>query len=431
MHFQASRARLAAIAALLAGRSSTRRCEAAAGRRPSAPPDTIERWLAAVNAHTAGELDDAAKTVAVWPDEHLTYTFNQVTTAVSDSDAPTVRAMPSRKTRCGGSASGSQQTCRASLKRGAAAPRRHRDAGARPASRSRQGGAAAPVGSSVLVRDGEPVGLEGNRSTGRSGARWSEACSRAPSASLPDSVDPHASSTRSRVTGSGRRRPISRTGCGSPTSCRTRSRRSVSVPDDPVLLLFAGALHEHFGSPVVQTAIRVGDAAHGDGDRHRHPPRPSSIARSNGTSAPSPRTPRLAEAHIRLGRVLGQRGDHADAVAHADARRGTRRRSALEVLRGTVSRARGRTAEAPRRRARGVRAGGAALPTRPVAAAGAQPAGDGARRPRGRGGRRSRLLSLPSDPMARDDPWWSYEIRQRSDLERHLAEYYEIARAVR
>jgi hypothetical protein len=41
------------------------------------------------------------------------------------------------------------------------------------------------------------------------------------------------------------------------------------------------------------------------------------------------------------------------------------------------------------------------------------------------------MLSLPLDPTVRDDPWWSYDVRQQTDVARWLAEYYEIARTVR
>jgi len=41
------------------------------------------------------------------------------------------------------------------------------------------------------------------------------------------------------------------------------------------------------------------------------------------------------------------------------------------------------------------------------------------------------LLSLPLDATVRYDPWWSYPIRAQTDVDRWLAELYEIARAVR
>src|SRR5262245_39652393 len=81
MHFRASRIRLAVIAALVAGPIGH-----AQVRRPpvpvlTAPRDTIVRWLAAVEEHVPGQLDDAAKAIAAWPDEYLGYMAGRISLA--------------------------------------------------------------------------------------------------------------------------------------------------------------------------------------------------------------------------------------------------------------------------------------------------------------------------------------------------------------
>ena len=207
-----------------------------------------------MNAHVPGQLDDAAKTVASWPDEHLTYTFNLVTTAVSVlthrkfGDAvreDSVRRLGIRE----------PADVPRVLKRGAALHADIAMLAPDPSARSRQASRGSPGGSSVLVRDGEAVGFEGNPvhwAIGRALVRGLQPTSIATASDSPPdtSVDPFARHWfRATTAYLAHRLRLAE-------ELPHTQQALISIPDDPVLLLFAGALHEHFGSPVVQGAIR-------------------------------------------------------------------------------------------------------------------------------------------------------------------------------
>jgi hypothetical protein len=428
MHFRAGRTRLAVIAAMLAGTLGHAQGRVPAASLPKAPPDTIERWVAAVNAHAAGELDQAAKDVAAWPDDHLAYTYNQLTSAVltlsrrsfadARAEAP-VRRLGIRE----------PEDVARLFKRGATL---HADiAMLAPdhSTRSRQVTRGAPGGSSVLMRDGETMGLEANPvhwTIGRvliSGIQPVSSRIRTGD-EQPASVDPFARHWYRATTAYLSHRLLL-----SEALAHT-NQVLASIPDDPVLLLMAGALHENFGSRVIQAAIKSVFL----------PPGLEIAVGSAGTELSRARQlleraiaadPSSAEAHIRLGYVIGQREDHAGAARelrrgedlavdprwkyfaalflgqeleqlhqHADARDAYERAAALYPRAQSPRLALGRLA--------------AELGDRDATAAANRA-----------------LLSLPADAMVRDDPWWSYEIRAHDDLQRWLAEYYAIARAVR
>ena len=427
MHSEASRRRLAAIAALLVGTLVHAQQRIPLAPMPKAPPDTIERWLAAVNAHVPGQLDGAVTTVASWPDEHLTYTFNLITTAVSVlthrkfGDAvreDSVRRLGIRE----------PADVPRVLKRGAAlhadiamlAP----DLAVRPRPAMRGG----PGGSSVLVRDGETVGIEGNPvhwAIGRALVRGLQPTSIAAASDSPSetSIDPFARHWFRATTAYLAHGRLA-------DELPHTQQALITVPDDPVLLLFSGALHEHFGSPVVQGAIRSATLPAGMEINVASASTELNRARDRYERAIA-LDPTLAEAHIRLGRVLGRRGDHADAVSSLkrgeDLAVDPRWKYFAALFLGHEQEELNRYADAREAyvraaalypRAQSPRLGFSRLATeigdRDAAAASGRA-----------------LLSLPSDPMARDDPWWSYEIRSQADRDRHLSEYYAIARAGR
>lgn len=429
MHIRANRARLAVFAAVVAGTIGQAQVRLPPTPGPSAPAAVIDRWLAAVHAHTPGELDNAVKTVAVWPDEFLAYTHNFVTIAVSVLDnkkfadaifEPQVRRLGIREPA---------DVARV-LKRGAALHADIAMLAADLAPQSRRAYQGDPGGSSVLLRDGEALGIESNPLHWAIGRVLVRGVQPARIGEEPGSAVPAAA-----VDQFVRHWFRATTGYLASRLMRAEelahSRQALlTIPDDPVLLLLAGAMHEQFGSPVVQNAIRsvnlpagteiaVGSAA---SELNRARDRYERALALDSS---------LAEAHIRLGRVLGRRGERAEAIRnlrrgeelaveprwkyfaalflgheeeqmkrHAEAREAYARASGLYPRAQSPRLALGRLATE--------------LGDRDAAAAAARA-----------------LLNLPADLMARDDPWWSYEIRPRTDLDRYLAVYYEIAKAVR
>lgn len=429
MHIRATRVRIAVLAAMAAGTIAQAQVRLPPAPAPAAPATIIDRWLAAVHAHTPGELDDAVKTVAAWPEEYLAYTHNFVSIAVSFlnnkkfADAiyePQVRRLGIREP---------PDAVRV-LKRGAAL---HADIAMlapdlAPASRRAFTGGSA--GSSVVLRDGEALGIEGNLlhwALGRTLVRGLQPIRLGEESGSPEpagTVDPFVRHWF-RATTAYLAHSLMR------AEELAHSRQGLlAVPDDPVLLLLSGAMHEQFGSPVVQTAIRgaklpagveiaVGSAS---SELNRAKDRLEKALAID---------PGLAEAHIRLGRVLGQRGDRAAAIRSLT--RGEelavepRWKYFAALFLGHEQEQAKRYAEAREAYGRAAKLYPRAQSPRLALGRLATELGD---RDAAAAAARA-LLNLPSDLMARDDPWWSYDIRQRSDLDRYLTVYYEIARAVR
>jgi tetratricopeptide (TPR) repeat protein len=417
--------RLAVVTALLAGTIAHAQQRLPQPPLPKAPPDTLERWIAAVNDHVAGGFDPAAKTVAAWPDEHLAYVMARFTPAIRTVRLGQWVQAQVRELRVKDLAEFQRL-----LKLGAIL---HADI-AMLAPDLPQGPRAAASGnasgSSMLMRDGETIGME------RNPVHWS--IGRELVRGLLPSTEGQTVETVQRGVAVD---PFAR-GWFRATTAYLASRLMLSeelqhtrsallgIPDDPVLLLLAGALHEQFGSPVVQNAIRYAVL----------PPGAEIAVGSAGTELNRAQQrleraiaadPSLAEAHVRLGRVLSRRGDHTEAIAplkrgeglavdprwkyfaalflgheqeelrqYMDARESYARASALFPRAQSPRLAQSRLA--------------AELGDRDAAAA-----------------VNRMMLSLPLDPTVRDDPWWSYDVRQQTDVARWLAEYYEIARAVR
>ena len=92
------------------------------------------------------------------------------------------------------------------------------------------------------------------------------------------------------------------------------ARGAQLFPDDAEILFFAGCVHETFAAPHIQSAIRSATLPFGvsfdiESDRAELRQAESLFRRAVAGN------PGFAEAHVRLGRVLGRLGHHADAVA--------------------------------------------------------------------------------------------------------------------
>jgi hypothetical protein len=92
-------------------------------------------------------------------------------------------------------------------------------------------------------------------------------------------------------------------------------KRAVEIfPADGEILLLAGSIHERLARPsvqrVVQSARLPGDLVMDIGSAREELSRAESLLRRSVRAAPT-----LVEAHVRLGRVLGLRGDHEEALA--------------------------------------------------------------------------------------------------------------------
>jgi tetratricopeptide (TPR) repeat protein len=198
-------------------------------------------------------------------------------------------------------------------------------------------------------------------------------------------------------------------------------------PKDPEVLFFAGCAREWFSGPQTQNALRSTTLARelfnligSESDELR---RAEQLFRDS-----LEHDPERAEPRIRLGRVLGRRGRHQDAIVELRrATMGTKNRLLLYYGNMFLG------AEAD------------ALNLADEAKQAYERAGDlypGAQSPRlaissmaTRAGDRSGALSAIEDvltgdePLREDDPWWSYYTSQARDLEGILAKLREsIAR---
>jgi tetratricopeptide (TPR) repeat protein len=186
------------------------------------------------------------------------------------------------------------------------------------------------------------------------------------------------------------------------------ARGQKALPRDPVLLLYAGAMHEALASPRVQNVRVTGNDLPSEREHIHGAVRDLSDALKYG--APP-------EAQLRLGRVTGRLGRHADAVSAlelcvpsaGDARLAYFR----ELFLGTEYGALGRIDEA---RASFERA--AAL--FPTAQAPLIALSDVCRRSGDRAGALAALDRLAALPSGRDDPWWTYYQSDAADAARQV-----------
>ena len=85
-------------------------------------------------------------------------------------------------------------------------------------------------------------------------------------------------------------------------------------PNDPDVLFFAASAHEAFAGVRTQARHAIDESAEGRDALTCRTRTPSCAAPSSCTSAPSSEIRTIVEARIRLGRVLGLRGRHEEAV---------------------------------------------------------------------------------------------------------------------
>ena len=195
------------------------------------------------------------------------------------------------------------------------------------------------------------------------------------------------------------------------------NRGRALFPADPVLLFLSGTLHEIYATPEIQSAVRgvvmptgysmaIGSAR-------------AELRQAEGFFRRAvERAPEMAEGHLRLGRVLGLLGHHADAIVEL--------RQALtlldddelrydgELFAGAEEEALGRYDEAAQlyKQASG-RYPGAQSPFIALSQL-ARRRGDRA----GALAAMEQMFALPSaDDEARQDPWWVYKIAQARNVD--------------
>jgi tetratricopeptide (TPR) repeat protein len=189
------------------------------------------------------------------------------------------------------------------------------------------------------------------------------------------------------------------------------------LPRDPILLFYAGAMHEGLASPAVQSVYATAPGAFsGVAVRSKENQlREAQRYLSDAVKAGAP-----LEAQLRLGRVLGRLGKHADAVKllsqavpSADDKRLAYFR---ELLLGTEQ---GALRQVEAARASFDRAA-ALFPTAqaPLIAMSHLFRQSGNRAAALEAFRR--LQALPADASGRSDPWWDYHRSYAADAEDQL-----------
>ena len=191
-------------------------------------------------------------------------------------------------------------------------------------------------------------------------------------------------------------------------------------PDDPDLLFFAASAHESFAGVRTQSVMRLlkarRDVSFGVKDEGAELRQAEQLYKRA-----LDRNPKFVEARIRLGRVLGQRGRHDEALEQL--KQGLTIGEPLlqyyaNLFLGGEFEAQGNGAEARRSYER-------AAAIEPLAQSPlfglsrlADQAGDGAAAREAV----ARVLKLPPKDYERADPWWVYEVAQSRDVDLLLAD---------
>jgi hypothetical protein len=420
--------------------------------RPEISPriTRLETWLSAAAQHRPGALDDAARRVNEWNQEQLRLIWIDVTTLVSLIREPGVSLFyVSEPTRAGQPARPVSPiaTARATqvlygvgelrrlreladgisptrtpgpendvLKRGAML---HADiamldpTGSGPGDVFRPG----PGGVTLFTKDGQQVGLQGHVSHWNMGRR------------LLDRVRPVDSKTALKTTPDpGGDDTVRRWYLASCAFMVSISRidpphfdRALELfPNDPDMLFFAGSVHEVFAGVRTQSAIRSMDAPRGvtfDVQTEAAELRRAEQLYKRALE----RNPALVEARIRLGRVLGVRGRHEEAVK--ELRLGLAATEPLlryyaHLFLGVEFEALSNGAEARRSYEQAV----ALQPNAQSALLGLSRAADQAGDRVAARSTIERMLKLPPDDAERADPWWVYERVQARHVDRLLAD---------
>jgi tetratricopeptide (TPR) repeat protein len=274
-----------------------------------------------------------------------------------------------------------------------------------------------PGGVTLFTKDGQQVGIQGHVSHWNMGRR------------LLDRVRPRDSRTSLKTTSDpGSDDTVRRWYLATCAFMLRISRvepahfdRALELfPIDPDLLFFAGSAHEVFAGVRTQSAIRSMDAPRGVTFDVREEGAELRLAEQLYKRALE-RNPRLVEARIRLGRVLGRRGRHEEAIDQL--RQGRAAEAPVLQFYAHLFLADGFEALGKDDEARQSYEQAAALaPTAQSALFGlsriAEKAGD-------RAAAReliARVVKLPPSEEARPDPWWVYEIVQARGVDGLLAD---------
>ena len=415
----------------------------------------LEQWLSATTSHRPGAIDDSVRLVNTWNQEQLRLVWIDVTSIVSLVREPEVRlffisepqarsAGPTRQTSpiatsrslqvfyTGGelrrlqaiakmvSPNGTPGPENGMLKRGALL---HADIAVLTPVESRATGSdvrPGPGGLTLFMNDGQQTGLKGIVNHWNMGRR------------LLDRVRPvdtrNSLKTVPNPSGDEYVRRWYVAGCAYMTRVRNIEtahfvRALELFPNDPELLFFAASAHEAFAGARTQGVMRslkvprdVTFAVLDEDGELRQAEQLYKRALE--------RKPNYLEARIRLGRVLGLRGRHKEAVEQL--RQGQVAQEPVlryyaHLFLGAEFEALGNGAEARQSYERAAALAPAAQSPLFGLSRVADQAGDRA------AAREAidRVLKLPRDDFELADPWWVYEVAQSREIDRLLDDVRE------
>lgn len=396
---------------------------------PQAPPaiEQFERWMAAIERHVPGTADAPAVTVSSWSMQELGRLLVDVRTLAALVAQPAERLpfnptyyTSSELTRRLRVIAGDRAAAAVLLERGAIL---HTDIAMLIPSEGtgRQETSASEAWSTVvLVADGRAIGFE------YAGLHWALArMLLGPFVADPaarDRVRLWYRATAAHLQG--------RSELGHATAQVERARQL--FPNDAVILFLSGCLHETLAGPRIQHAIQTTtlpgrmrfDIASADTSFH--------LAATFFRAALAI-DPGLAEARIRLGRVLGHQGQHEQAVRELERAIADAQENVL-LYYGWLFLGHERLVLADRREARRAFERAAAIFPRaqsPRLALSAVARAEGDRE----GGRRelAAILGSASSDDERHDPWWEYDQAQARHASADLADLWKsmLTRAVK
>jgi len=400
----------------------------------------LERWLDATAAHRPGALDDGVRLIGSWNQEELWTVWADVLAIVSLLREPDVSifyvsepARPGQVTRqispvatnrsrqvlyavgelrrlraiakqlSAGASPGPENGI---LKRGAML---HADVEMLVGRRAGQGSPdrRGPAGATLFFDDGQQLGLTNTVSHWNMGRR------------LLESVRPAESKTPFKTRPDPGADPTVRqwylAGCA--FMLRTRfieidqfSRALELFPNDPDVLFIVASVHEYFAGVRTQSVMRSMKGPRDVNFDIREEGAELRLAEQLYKRALD-RNSRFIEARIRLGRVLGLRGRHEEAVAQL--RQGQKADEPLlqfytHLFLGGEFEALGNGAEARQSYERAA----ALVPTAQSPLLGLSRVADQAGDKAAAREAVTRLLQIPFHDEERADPWWSYEIVQ-------------------
>ena len=409
----------------------------------------IETWLWAIANHTPGVVDDALLRVKAWDQQELRFIWIEVNTLVSmirdpdvqifsAADPPRPTGQPVRSPNMAPRGRSFQVFYRVAEQRRlnelakAIAPPgsigRDNDLLTRGAMLHADIAMSAPFGApggdlrragpgtfTMLMDDGQQTGRQESVSHFDMGRRLLDRVRPVNSRTLPLVPDPGKDETvRSWYLAT----------CAFMARMRqiepNHFERAIELfPDDAEMLMFAAAVHESFAGVRTQSAIRTAniprDVDIGVRDEGMELRRAESLYKRALEA-----NPKMAEARIRLGRVLGLRGRHKEAVA--ELQQGLTATEPLlqfyaRLFLGREFEELGNGAEARQ----SYEQAAAIDPRAPSALLGLSRVMDQAGDRAAARAVIERMLALPPEDVDRADPWWVYEIAQARRADELLA----------